>query len=199
MYLAANLLGINCATGMSALMRKDILEAEGGLKAFGKYLAEDYFIAQAVQDHGMYTVICSQPALQNAGDSSIQLFQSRITRSVQTVKALIEFYDIMVCVFFSRWAKLRAAMVPVTIILEPLSECMLLGMATSFSLAYLFHVDPISSFLIHVLIWFLMDWWLIHVVQNGALPFNRFQFLVRLIMLTCPIHQTPLRYYMCDH
>lgn len=85
-------------------------------------------------------------------------------------------------------------MVPVTIIFEPLSECMLLGMATSFSLAYLFHVDPISTFLSHVLIWFLMDWWLIHVVQNGSLPFNRFQFLV--IMLTCPI-QPPLRYYMC--
>ena len=80
MYLAANFIGINCATGMSELVRKEILEAEGGLEAFGKYLAEDYFIAQAVQDRGLYTVICSQPALQNAGDSSIQLFQSRITR-----------------------------------------------------------------------------------------------------------------------
>ena len=82
MYLVANCIGINCATGMSALMRKEILEDEGGLKAFGKYLAEDYFIAQAVQDRGLHTVICSQPALQNAGDSSIQLFQSRIARFV---------------------------------------------------------------------------------------------------------------------
>ena len=65
---------------MSPLMRKEILEAKGGLKAFGKYLAEDYFTAQAVQDWGLHTVICSQPALQNAGDSSIQLFQNRITR-----------------------------------------------------------------------------------------------------------------------
>ena len=82
MYLAANFLGINCATGMSALMRKNILEDEGGLQTFGKYLAEDYFIAQAVQKRGLYTVICSQPALQNAGDSSVHLFQSRITRQV---------------------------------------------------------------------------------------------------------------------
>ena len=80
MYLVANLLGINCATGMSALMRKGILEAEGGLVSFGKYLAEDYFIAQAVQDRGLQTVICSQPAMQNAGDTTIQLFQNRITR-----------------------------------------------------------------------------------------------------------------------
>lgn len=80
MYLSANLFGINCATGMSALMRKEILDSEGGIKSFGKYLAEDYFIAQAVQNRGLYTVICSQPALQNAGDNSVHLFQSRITR-----------------------------------------------------------------------------------------------------------------------
>ncbi len=41
---------------MSALIRKDIIEAEGGLKTFGKYLAEDYFIAQAIQKRGLYTV-----------------------------------------------------------------------------------------------------------------------------------------------
>ena len=35
---------------MSASMWKEILETEVGLKAFGKYLAEDYFMAQAVQD-----------------------------------------------------------------------------------------------------------------------------------------------------
>ena len=90
MYLAANFLGINCATGMSALMRKKILEDEGGLQTFGKYLAEDYFIAQAVQNRGLYTVICSQPALQNAGDSSVHLFQSRITRQVTNFNSALK-------------------------------------------------------------------------------------------------------------
>jgi ceramide glucosyltransferase len=80
MYLAANFVGINCATGMSAMMRKDIIDGEGGLKTFGKYLAEDYFIALAVQNRGLYTVICSQPALQNSGDSSVNLFHNRISR-----------------------------------------------------------------------------------------------------------------------
>lgn len=156
MYLAANLIGINCATGMSSLVRRDIIEAEGGLGTFGKYLAEDYFIAQAVQDRGLATVISSQPALQNAGDSSVVLFQNRITR----------------------WAKLRSAMVPLTILLEPFSECMVLGTLSSWAVFYLFRWDPLSFFLVHVLVWFLMDWTLLHIVQNGSLPFNKFEFLV---------------------
>ena len=156
MYLVANCIGINCATGMSALMRKEILEAKGGLKAFGKYLAEDYFMAQAVQDQGLHTVISSQPALQNAGTSSIQLFQNRITR----------------------WTKLRAAMMPLTTFLEPFSECILMGLLTAWSVFYLFCWDPLLFFLLHILIWFLMDWVLIHVVQNDSLPFNMFEFLL---------------------
>ena len=48
-YLSANLLGINCATGMSALMRKQLLDNAGGLEAFGCFLAEDFFFAQSIQ------------------------------------------------------------------------------------------------------------------------------------------------------
>ena len=50
MYLSANLFGINCATGMSCLMRKDVIEEAGGLRWFGQYLAEDFFLAQAFVD-----------------------------------------------------------------------------------------------------------------------------------------------------
>ena len=45
----SDLFGINCATGMSALMRKELLDNKGGFEAFGCYLAEDFFFAQAVQ------------------------------------------------------------------------------------------------------------------------------------------------------
>ena len=48
-YLSANLLGINCATGMSALMRKEVLDKAGGFAAFGIYLAEDFFFAKTMQ------------------------------------------------------------------------------------------------------------------------------------------------------
>lgn len=80
MYLIADLFGINCATGMSVIMRKNVLDEAGGFQAFGKYLAEDYFFAQYMIDHGYKLSICSQPALQNSGLCDVSDFQSRVTR-----------------------------------------------------------------------------------------------------------------------
>lgn len=41
---------INCPTGMSALMRKHLLEESGGIGAFASYLAEDFFFAKSFTD-----------------------------------------------------------------------------------------------------------------------------------------------------
>lgn len=42
--------GFKCVTGMSCLMRKDVLDQAGGLIAFAQYIAEDYFMAKAIAD-----------------------------------------------------------------------------------------------------------------------------------------------------
>ena len=47
MFLFANLIGVNFAVGMSALMRKNLLDEVGGISAFGQYLAEDFFFAKS--------------------------------------------------------------------------------------------------------------------------------------------------------
>ncbi len=52
----------------------------GGLKTFGQYLAEDYFIAQAFLNEGYKIDICSQPAQQYPADTTVASFQSRISR-----------------------------------------------------------------------------------------------------------------------
>lgn len=88
-YLTADLAGINCHTGMSCLMRKNVLIEMGGIRIFGCYLAEDFFMAKAFTDYGWKTSISSQPAMQNCGTCNIASFQARLTR----------------------WAKLRVAMV----------------------------------------------------------------------------------------
>lgn len=155
-YLSADLLGINCHTGMSCLLRKSVLDEVGGLKAFGCYLAEDFFIAKAITDQGWKMRISNQPALQNSGICDVGSFQARLIR----------------------WAKLRVAMVPTTILLEPLSECMVLGAFAAWSVSLLFRWDPLVFYLVHILTWFLSDWVLLSIVQNGSLPFHKFEFVI---------------------
>ncbi|XP_050497266.1 ceramide glucosyltransferase-B [Diabrotica virgifera virgifera] len=156
MYLGADLLGVNCHTGMSTLMRKTVLEDQGGLKKFGCYLAEDFFIAKSFLDNGWKTAISSQPALQNSGICDVNSFQARLTR----------------------WAKLRVAMLPTVIILEPLSECMVIGACAAWAASLLFRWEPLVFYLIHILVWFLCDWMLLSIIQNGSLPFKRFDFII---------------------
>ncbi|KAL6436289.1 hypothetical protein ACFW04_004682 [Cataglyphis niger] len=155
MYLAADLLRINCHTGMSALLRKCILDDVGGLKAFGIYLAEDFFYAKSLTDHGWHITVSSQPALQNSGHCEVTSFQARLRR----------------------WAKLRVAMLPTTIVFEPLSECLILGGFASWAASVLFEWDSLVFYLVHVLLWFMFDWTLLCVVQNGPLPFNKLEFV----------------------
>ncbi|XP_067640467.1 ceramide glucosyltransferase [Eurosta solidaginis] len=155
-YLSADLLGINCHTGMSCLLRKCVIDELGGLKIFGCYLAEDFFIAKAIKDKGWKMRISNQPAMQNSGICNINSFQERLIR----------------------WAKLRVAMVPTTILLEPLSECMLLGALASWSAGLLFSWDPLVFYLVHVLTWCLSDWILLSIVQNGAFPFHKLEYVI---------------------
>ncbi|XP_054745407.1 ceramide glucosyltransferase-B-like [Anastrepha obliqua] len=70
--------------------------------------------------------ISNQPALQNSGICDVNRFQER----------------------FIRWAKLRVAMVPTTILLEPLFECMVLGALASWSASLLFNWDPLVFYLV---------------------------------------------------
>lgn len=155
MYLSADLLGINCVTGMSCLFRKDILEDAGGFAYLGKFLAEDYYLGKVFIERGWAVKVCPQPALQNAGNSSVSNFQARMMR----------------------WIKLRSTLVPSTIVLEPVSESVLLGIMISWSVNILFSWTPIVFFFIHILAWFLLDYLLLRIVQGGSIPFSKFDFV----------------------
>ncbi|XP_030756030.1 ceramide glucosyltransferase [Sitophilus oryzae] len=163
MYLVADCLRINCHTGMSTLMRKQVLEDLGGIKTFGCYLAEDFFIAKTFIEKGWRTAISSQPAMQNSGNYDVHSFQERLTR----------------------WAKLRVAMLPLVIVFEPLSECMVIGACAGWAASLLFKAEPLVFYLIHTLVWFMCDWILLSIVQNGSLPFNKFDFIVGWLFREC--------------
>ncbi|XP_052775844.1 ceramide glucosyltransferase-like [Mya arenaria] len=157
MYLSANVLGINCAVGMSCLMRKPILEEAGGLHEFGQYLAEDFFIAQAFLDRGWRTKVCSRVAQQNSGSYSIPHLHQRLCR----------------------WMKLRTAMVPGTSMFwEPISLCINLGLLNAWAVSFLFDISPLSYLLVHILIWFLLDYTMLTVLEKGSIPFSKVDYLV---------------------
>ncbi|XP_077441806.1 ceramide glucosyltransferase isoform X1 [Vanacampus margaritifer] len=117
-YISANVMGIKCVTGMSCLMRKDVLDQAGGLVAFAQYIAEDYFMAKAIADRGWKFSMATQVALQNSGSYSIGQFQSRLIR----------------------WTKLRINMLPGTV-LEPVSECFLASLIIGWAAHYVFRAD----------------------------------------------------------
>lgn len=157
-YLTADLLNINCPTGMSALMRKHLLDEVGGIKAFGQYLAEDFFFAKSFTDRGWKIRISSQPAWQNTANSG---------NTISTLNGRIQ-----------RWIKLRYAMVPHWTFLEPLSECLLLGFLGAISISFLWALDPLAIFIFHIVIWLAFDYTLLRTIQNGPLTFSISQFLL---------------------
>ena len=48
-YLSMAFLGVTCASGMSFLTKKSIIEETGGLQHYSQYLAEDYFLTVDLQ------------------------------------------------------------------------------------------------------------------------------------------------------
>lgn len=60
-------------------------------------------------------------------------------------------------------------MVPHTLFLEPLSECMVLGLIASWAGAVLLRADYLTFFLFHTLTWSLADWIMLNIVQVSFL------------------------------
>lgn len=65
----------------------------------------------------------------------------------------------------ARWAKLRSAVQPFIILLEPASECLLCGLIASWVMTVLFGWSPVAFFFVHVLVWFVLDYILLRVIQ----------------------------------
>ena len=63
-----------------------------------------------------------------------------------------------------RWIRLRFVIVPVPTMLEPLTECMFMGCVFGLSVRYLFQVCFLTTFLVHLLLWFVADFVLFHQI-----------------------------------
>lgn len=149
--LAFHVLGVSCFTGMSYLVKKDELEKLKGLSFFGKFLAEDFFLAKYLHEKGFRHKIAAVPAQQNVSNISIISYKDRLVR----------------------WMRLRLNMIPfITGLFEPLISSIFLGIMASASVYYLISVNPYLWFSVHLLVWSLLDYVQLRLVQNGPLPFS---------------------------
>jgi ceramide glucosyltransferase len=143
MYIVANYLGITCTVGKSMLFRKSVLEKAGGLKALGKYLAEDYFIGVAIKKLGLKHIMYEEPVTQPLGECT---FVDYALRRI-------------------RWTRLRKNMVPIATLLEPLSESISCGLIASYGVYKLWSIHPLNFLVFYLCSWFLCDLALIQSIS----------------------------------
>lgn len=155
LYLVGNFLGVVCSSGMSSMMKKSALDECGGMEKFGEYLAEDYFFAKALTSRGCKAAISTHPALQNSASVTVLSFFNRI----------------------GRWIKLRIAMMPHLMVVEPLQDCVTSGLIMAFGLNYLGGYSVYKTFGLHLFYWIVMDFSLMTSMQNGKFNFTPFLFV----------------------
>ncbi|GMR46351.1 hypothetical protein PMAYCL1PPCAC_16546, partial [Pristionchus mayeri] len=156
MYLFADCMNMICTSGMSVLIRKEALEECGGLAEFGDFLAEDYFIADRLRNKGWSSTISGLPAIQNSGCVTAESLEGRLCR----------------------WAKLRYAVMPQLILIEPLHDWLINTTLFSISMWNLTICDPISCFLTLTSLWITSDYFLFKTVNGGQTPFPVSRFLL---------------------
>ncbi|KAK0043239.1 ceramide glucosyltransferase [Biomphalaria pfeifferi] len=153
-YIAFNILGFICVTGMSYMFKKTLLDQVNGLAWYGRYLAEDYFLTTALHERGRL-VMSAYPAKQNVGQTTLRGFADRQIR----------------------WSKLRLNMMPLVEVLESFSYCSHLGIISALTLHHFLAINPYNFFLAHVLLWIILDYIILSYIENELLLLSKFEFL----------------------
>jgi ceramide glucosyltransferase len=164
-YMFANLvLHMNCAMGKSMLLRKHVLDRRGGITAYARYLAEDYYIGKTFLDEGMLIKLAREPVHQCVCDYSFKVFTQRRIR----------------------WSRLRMYTVPLSVLMEPFSQSVPSGMVAAFALSgYLMNsYVRVAILFLHFFLWFMCDVCLLRRLTTTkdtpsiSLDFDQWSYLV---------------------
>ncbi|XP_064608571.1 ceramide glucosyltransferase-B-like isoform X2 [Liolophura sinensis] len=159
-YTSFNFLGVPLLTGMSYIFKKSVLEEVNGLSWFGRYLAEDYFLSQAIHAKGYRIVLSAFPAQQNVSGLTLTGFKDRMVR----------------------WLRLRLNMITfVSGVMEPLAECFPSAVIGALCAYHFFGINPYYFFAGHVCGWIVLDYLHLCNAQGGSVPFSKLQFLLAWI------------------
>ncbi|KAJ1733164.1 Ceramide glucosyltransferase [Coemansia biformis] len=149
MYLAINAVGIaSCLMGKSNIYYKSALDSVGGLASFGRFLAEDNMIGQALWHAGWRHTMTGDLARQPADIGSFADYCSRRIRWVRTRKYNVTFATLY----------------------EPLTESFLLVSLTSWALRHLYGCNAFAVFGAFMGCWFALDMLFFYRINHGPPP-----------------------------
>ncbi|KAJ2795681.1 Ceramide glucosyltransferase [Coemansia helicoidea] len=134
--------------GKSNIYYKSALDSVGGLAAFGKYLAEDNMIGQALWHAGWQHTMTGDLARQPA---DIGRFADYCSRRI-------------------RWVRTRKYNVTLATLYEPLTESLLLAVLTSWALCHLYGCNAYAVFGAFTGCWFALDMLFYYRINHGSPP-----------------------------
>ena len=130
---------------------------------------------------GWKFALSSIPVLQNSGSYSLSGFQARLIRyNIITSTQLLVFHSLSIS-SLQRWGRLRVSMITLPALLEPFTECLLLGVIVSLSAHYIMGWNKLIILLCHCLNWFISDMILLHLVEVYVIKLN-------CLIMYCIIH-----------
>jgi len=144
----------SCLNGKSNLYRRSDLAratSNGSLALFGAHLAEDNLIGEAMRQHVGLHQLAPDPSWQPLGDMSVAAYFSRRIR----------------------WTRIRKHNVTAATLLEPFTECFVVGMYGVWALTRLSprYFPPEYGWLfyaMHVALWFLCDLLVFRIMTRVA-------------------------------
>ncbi len=132
--------------GKSMLFRKSEAARFGGIRALGRYLAEDYMAGEAFRYLGRKVVLAADAVHQHIGEHSIQAFWSR----------------------HIRWGRIRKAQAPLVFAIEPFLGSISSGLIGAWAALHAFETPPAAFLAAHLTVWSACDYFLLRKLGGKA-------------------------------
>lgn len=146
--------------GKCMIFRRSMAARFGGIRALGRYLAEDFMAGEAVRRLNLRIAIASDPVHQNLGKMSVRDFWHR----------------------HLRWGRIRKAQAPIPFLIEPLWSTLISGFIGYFAFHTLFGLSALTCLLTHWVIASACDLVILHTVNRRPPPLAPLYWLVRELM-----------------
>ncbi|NQW44048.1 MAG: glycosyltransferase [Deltaproteobacteria bacterium] len=149
-----------CVVGKSMLFRKTVAKRFGGIAVLARYLAEDYMAGEAIKRLGLSVVLATEPVTQYIGQLKLKDFWLR----------------------HIRWGRIRKSQVLLAFLIEPFFGAVLPGVMGAYAFYLQFQFNPFLFFILHMLIFFLLEIPFIKKIKGTITPLVFFIWFLRELL-----------------